>query len=40
MGMKRKRLAYFVYSSQDNFENELICGNELKSSLKSHGWSS
>ncbi len=40
IGMKKKRLAYFIYNSQDNYESELTTGAELLLSLKSHNWSS
>lgn len=38
--MKRKRIANFIYSSQDNFDSQLTVGTELTLSLSSHNWSS
>ena len=37
--LKKRRLAYFVFSGKDEFETNLLPGNELKLSLKSHNWS-
>jgi regulator of nonsense transcripts 1 len=39
MSLKKKRLAYFIFTSRDEFDSNLMPGNELKLSLKSHNWS-
>lgn len=40
MNLKKKLLAYFIFASREDFESNLLPGNELKLSLKSPKWSS
>lgn len=40
MNLKKKLLAYFMFASREDFESNLLPGNELKLSLKSPKWSS
>ncbi len=40
MNMKKKRLAYFLFASKEDFDSNLLPGNELRLSLKNPAWSS